>query len=341
MFRSMRSRLLALLTAFLVGASLVCIAVLKLAERQGDLSIQPGASVPIVLSLFAGFSIVWCICVVLGWRLTAPLGRLVAASREIAMGRYPDAALAGVILSNESGQLADVLRQMSERVTQVDSRDRRFLMSISHELRTPITAIAGHAQALQDGLADDPEIRDRSLNVIQAEAERLQRLVDDIIDLARLRSNKFTTVSETVDIDDLGAHFLSIYKDQVRGNVVLTGSFEHVSIVSDGQRILQILRNLTTNAIRYAETKIVVEGKRDGGSVKLSVFNDGEPIAPELADTLFEPFVGAKREGGMGLGLAIARELAWALGGNLSVESHPDGTLFQLALPLEPPGSGR
>lgn len=287
--------------------------------------------------------LVWLVAYWISFRLTSPLERLVSATHDIALGRWSAGnQLPDVERSDEIGQLAQAFRDMSLRLREVDSRDRRFLMSISHELRTPLTAITGHAQALQDGIVDDPAMRDRSLAVIQREAGRLDRLVEDIIDLARLRSNRFNTVSESVDLHELGDHVLGIYEDRTaHPEIRVNGYFEDVTFVSDGHRILQILRNLINNGLRYATTSVDVRGERVKGRIRLTVGNDGETIAAEMQERIFEPFVGAKREGGMGLGLAIGRELAWALGGNLRIVPTETGACFELTLPLEPPGSGR
>lgn len=284
----------------------------------------------------------WLVALALSRRITRPLHQLAVATRDISRGRFNSQALESVDGDDEIGELAAAFRDMAGQLREVDARDRRFLMSISHELRTPLTAIDGHAQALQDGLADDAEMRGRSLTVIRREATRLERLVEDIIDLARLRSNRFNTVTETVRLDELGEHLMAIFEDRTKHpEIRLTGSFEEVSFNSDGSRILQILRNLVSNALRYAQSEIVVTGKREKNHIRLRVVNDGEPIEPAMRERIFEPFVGKKREGGMGLGLAIGRELAWALGGNLRNMPRDDGAEFELTLPLEPPGSGR
>ncbi|MCW2949567.1 MAG: integral rane sensor signal transduction histidine kinase, partial [Thermoleophilia bacterium] len=286
--------------------------------------------------------------VVLVHRALRPFLGLVRASREIAQGRHPDEALNSISLNGELREIADGMRTLALRLREIDATDRRFLMSISHELRTPLTAITGHAQAIED-FADDPEMRGQSVQVIRKEAERLERLVEDIVDLARLRSNRFTTVTETVWLDELGEHLLAIFDGSSpdaetapgasRVNVI--GDFQHVMLHSDGHRILQILRNLVGNGLRYATTSVRVTGQRTGGHVRLVVVNDGEPINELQRDRIFEPFVGTKREGGLGLGLAIGRELAWALGGNLRCLDREDGAEFELLLPLEPPDFDR
>jgi signal transduction histidine kinase len=299
-------------------------------------------AVRVVLILVVLLVLVWLIALWISYRLTTPLQRLVGATHEIALGRWSAGQLEDVDRADEIGQLAQAFRDMALRLREVDSRDRRFLMSISHELRTPLTAITGHAQALQDGIVEDPVMRERSLAVIQREPGRLDRLVEDIIDLARLRSNRFNTVSETVALDELGDHVLGIYEDRTAyPDIEVVGDFEHVTFVSDGHRILQIMRNLINNGLRYARTEVRVSGERVRGRIRLTVSNDGEPIDVEMHERIFEPFVGAKREGGMGLGLAIGRELAWALGGNLRIVPTETGACFELTLPLEPPGSGR
>ena len=294
-----------------------------------------GATVAVLLIVFG---------VVLVHRTLAPFMGLVRASREIAQGRHPDEAFQPMPLTGELGEIAEGIRTLALRLREIDASDRQFLMSISHELRTPLTAITGHAQAIED-FADDPEMRGQSLGVIRKEAERLERLVEDIVDLARLRSNRFTTVTEGVWLDELGEHLLAIFDGGAASAtgvpVEVTGSFEHLQFHSDGHRILQILRNLVGNGLRYARTGVQVTGERVGGHIRLAVCNDGEPISETQRDRIFEPFVGTKREGGLGLGLAIGRELAWALGGNLRCIDRTDGAEFELTLPLEPPAFGR
>lgn len=342
---SLHVRLGALAAGLVLLAAGVGVGTVALLDTSGiDLESHPRASVlvgsaTVLVALVLGG-------VTLALRGIAPLSGLTRATREVAHGRHPDEAFAGVLLAGDMQEIADCVRAMALRLREIDATDRRFLMSVSHELRTPLTAITGHAQAIED-FPEDEAMRGQSLGVIRREAERLERLVEDIVDLARLRSNKFTTVTESVHLDELGEHLLAIFDGGAPSSsihpdgVVVAGTFEDVQFHSDGQRILQILRNLVGNGMRYARTEVRVSGKRVGGHVQLRVFNDGEPIPRAQQDQIFEPFVGSKREGGMGLGLAIGRELAWALGGDLCCIDRMDGAEFELTLPLEPPGFGR
>ena len=338
MIASLRARLGALAALLVIGGAFIGGAATWVLDVWGDeigdqarASVIIGTATLVVLLVLAGVALVH--------RALAPLSGLVRASREVTQGRHPDEAFAHVPTEGELHELADGVRTLALRLREIDATDRRFLMSISHELRTPLTAITGHAQAIED-FADDEEMRGQSLGVIRREAVRLERLIEDIVDLARLRSNKFTTVTESVDLDELGEHLLAIFEGGGSTNgrtVEVVGTFEELHFHSDGQRILQILRNLVGNGLRYATSQVTVTGRRVGGHVQLTVVNDGDPIAQSQQDRIFEPFVGTKREGGMGLGLAIGRELAWALGGNLRCVDRRDGAEFELTLPLEPP----
>ena len=343
MIASLRARLAALAAVLVVFGAAVGGAATWVLDVWGDelgdqarASVIIGTATVVVLLVLAGVALVH--------RALAPLSGLVRASREVTQGRHPDEAFAHVPTEGELHELADGVRTLALRLREIDATDRRFLMSISHELRTPLTAITGHAQAIED-FADDEEMRGQSLGVIRREAVRLERLIEDIVDLARLRSNKFTTVTESVELEELGDHLLAIFDgggtNTSGKGVTVVGSFEELQFHSDGHRILQILRNLVGNGLRYASTQVTVTGRRVGGHVQLTVFNDGDPIAESQRERIFEPFVGTKREGGMGLGLAIGRELAWALGGNLRCLDRRDGAEFELTLPLEPQGLGR
>lgn len=338
MLRTIRSRMLVVAVVTVVLTFALTVAVLAvLGSPFNDVEARTVAA-----SLVAGLALATLGALLATLAATRPLGRMVQATRELSDGRHPDEAFVAIGEDDELREIAASFRAMAMRLREVDSNDRRFLMSISHELRTPLTAITGHAEALLDGFGDDAAVRDRSLQVILGEAGRLDRLVEDIIDLAKLRSNRFTTVAEDVYLDELGEHLMAIFRDRPRQEEVeVLGDFEHIVFHSDGHRILQILRILVTNALRYARTHVKLTGERVRGRIRITVFNDGEAIPEEMLEKIFDPFVGTKREGGMGLGLAIGRELAWALGGSLRTLPTPDGAVFELTLPLEPPGSGR
>ncbi len=134
--------------------------------------------------------------------MTQPLLALSRAADEVAGGRY-DVDVPDVRSGDEIGHLADRFREMTERLAEASELERNFLMTVSHELRTPLTAIRGHVDALREGLVEDADARDASLDVIRTETDRLARLVGDLLDLAKLEANRFALLEEEVDLGRL------------------------------------------------------------------------------------------------------------------------------------------
>jgi signal transduction histidine kinase len=215
-------------------------------------------------------------------------------------------------------------------------------MTVSHELRTPLTAIRGHVEALREGLADDTEAREESLDVIAAESNRLARLVQDVLDLAKLDARRFTVREEEVDMERLLDQAYTAFAEEAkrRGIDYQRDVSARPVIVSDGDRVLQIISNLLSNAFRWTPDggSIELALAADDGVVAVSVADTGPGIAADERERIFRPFW--SRDGrGTGLGLPIARELAVALGGRIELESQPGrGSRFRLLLPWGNPG---
>jgi signal transduction histidine kinase len=217
-----------------------------------------------------------------------------------------------------------------------EARERNFLMTVSHELRTPLTAIRGHVSALSEGLVEDPEGRERSLAIVSAEASRLERLVGDILDLAKLDAHRFTVLREEVGMEQVVERAYETFAEQARNREIDFSVKVNAKpvIVSDGDRVLQIVDNLLSNAFKATPDggRIGIELGQTNGTIRVSVEDTGPGIAPDQAERLFRPFVTGG--GGTGLGLTIARELSHALGGNIALESEPGhGARFELTLP--------
>jgi signal transduction histidine kinase len=267
-------------------------------------------------------------------RLVRPVLALSRATDEVAQGNYqvsiPDRG------AGEIGHLAERFEQMTERLAEVETLERNFLMSVSHELRTPLTAIRGHVSALLEGVVEDPEQRTHSLEVVSAEAERLERLVDDILDLAKLDAHRFTVLAEEVDMQQLVEIAYQTFSEEARRRSIdyRVEVRDRPVIVSDGDRVLQIVGNLLSNAFRATPDggQITLELDRANGHVHVAVEDTGPGIPLEQRERLFRAFV--SDGGGTGLGLAIARELSTALGGRIDLESQVGrGSRFELVLP--------
>jgi len=269
-------------------------------------------------------------------RLTRPVLELSRVADEVAQGNY-DVPVPEVPGGSEIGHLADRFREMAQRLNEAEQLERNFLMSVSHELRTPLTAIRGHIAALSEGLVEDPDARAASLEIVAAETERLARLVGDVLDLAKLDARRFTLLEEEVNMEQLVARAYSTFNEEARrrGIDYRTELRARPVIVSDGDRVLQIITNLLSNAFRWTPDggRIDVELGAQNGAVSVSVKDTGPGIVAEERERIFRPFWSLDG-GGTGLGLAIARELAQALGGDVEVESEMGkGSTFELVLP--------
>ena len=271
-------------------------------------------------------------------RITTPLLQLSAAADEVAHGNYDIEVPSGG--AGEIGVLAERFDQMASRLGETEELERNFLMTVSHELRTPLTAIRGHVGALREGVVTDDELRAASLTVIAAEAERLERLVGDVLDLAKLDAHRFTVLQEEVDMERLvDRAYVTFSEEARRRGIDYRRELEAKPvIVSDGDRVLQIITNLLSNAFRWTPDggSVGLELTATDGSVYVGVADSGPGIAPSERERIFRPFW-SRGGGGTGLGLPIARELAAALGGRISLESSAEtGSRFELMLPTRP-----
>lgn len=276
----------------------------------------------------------------LGWylsrRITGPVLALSRATDTIARGRY-DVDLPDVRGGGEIGQLADRFRQMASRLDDAEQQERNFLMSVSHELRTPLTAIRGHVDALREGVVEDADARAASLDVIAREGVRLERLVGDVLDLAKLEAHRFTLLTEEVDMERLCEQAYAAFGEEARRReITYDKRFDaRPTIESDGDRVLQIISNLLSNAFRWTPNggHVALELGADNGRISVAVADDGPGVAPEERERIFRPFW-SRDDSGTGLGLAIAHELAAALGGSIELDSRPgSGSRFRLVLP--------
>jgi signal transduction histidine kinase len=292
----------------------------------------------LALALLAGVLVTAGLAWYLSGRITRPVRRLAKAADEVAEGRY-DIALPDVHGRDEIADLADSFRQMAARLSEAEELERNFLMTVSHELRTPLTAIRGHVEALREGLADNPEGRAASLEVIATEAGRLERLVGDVLDLAKLDTRRFTVLREEVDMARLLEQAYAVFGEEAKQREI-NYSQEITAdpvIVSDGDRVLQIITNLLANAFRWTPDGGTVDLRlsAEDGRIHVAVEDSGPGIGLEEQERIFRPFWTHDGKG-TGLGLAIARELAVALGGRIELDSEVGrGSRFELVLPSQ------
>jgi two-component system sensor histidine kinase BaeS len=290
----------------------------------------------LALAFFGGILVAGALAWYLSRRITRPLLGLSRAADEVAEGRY-DVDVPRVRGGDEIAHLAERFDDMATRLRETEELERNFLMSVSHELRTPLTAIRGHVDALREGVVEDPELAAESLDVIAEEAGRLERLVGDVLDLAKLDAHRFTVLIEEVDMKRLLDRAYAAFGGEARRRAIDYRQDVHGRpvITSDGDRVLQIISNLLANAFRWTPDggRIELSLSAENGAVSVAVEDTGPGIAEDERERIFRPFW-SRDGGGTGLGLAIANELAVALGGRLEVASRPGkGSRFELRLP--------
>ena len=269
-------------------------------------------------------------------RITGPVLALSDAADEVSRGNY-GVEVPRVPGGGEIGHLADRFREMTSRLAEAEELERNFLMSVSHELRTPLTAIRGHVAALREGVVNDPESIGASLEIVAGEAERLGRLVGDVLDLAKLDAHRFTVLTEEVDMGRVLERAYSTFSEEARqrGIEYTSEAASAPVIVSDGDRVLQIISNLLSNAFRWTPDggRIDLALQTANGTVTVDVADSGPGITADARERIFRPFWSTDGRG-TGLGLPIARELAVALGGRIELQTEVGkGSRFRLVPP--------
>jgi two-component system OmpR family sensor kinase/two-component system sensor histidine kinase BaeS len=281
---------------------------------------------------------------VLARQLTAPLRRLTDAAQQLAGGEVAKSSKGAVpqvpVRSrDEVGQLSQAFNKMAQSLSQQETLRRNMMADIAHELRTPLTVIRSDLEALLDGVYDpSPE----ALASLYEETLLLTRLVDDLRALAQAEAGQLRLERQPTDLNDLLLAVVASYEPHAsaQGQTLSLDPGSALTLVdADPQRVRQIVTNLVSNALRHApqggEVTIAVDAQAREALV--SVSDDGPGITPENIAHVFDRFWqgDSARAGSSGLGLAIARELVLAHGGQIWVESEPGkGATFHFALPL-------
>jgi len=287
-------------------------------------------------AFFAGILVAGALGLYLSRRITKPVLALSDAADEVAAGHY-GVAVPQVPGRDEISHLSERFRQMAAQLEQAEALERNFLMTVSRELRTPLTAIRGHVEALLEGVVEDEEARSYSLEVISLEADRLERLVGDVLDLAKLDTHRFALVREEVDMERLIDRAYSAYGEEARrrGIDYRRSVTAKPVLETDGDRVLQVISNLLENAFRWTPDggHVGLALTQVDGTIRVAVDDSGPGIPEDEQERIFRPFW--SRDGhGTGLGLAIASELAAALGGEINLQTAPGaGSRFELVLP--------
>jgi PAS domain S-box-containing protein len=270
-------------------------------------------------------------------------------TRDLTDRKQAEEAQRALLEQREARVQAEEERRRAEdsyRVSQEANRAKdEFLMTLSHELRTPMTAVLGWARLLTSMSADDPLFQE-AIASIGGAAKLQARLIDDLLDVSRIVSGKLRLTPEIVDL----ARLIRIAVDSVRATadakeITLTAQCSPAlgSTVADATRLQQVLWNLLANAVKFTPRRgaVQVSARRTGSDVEIAVSDNGEGIDPKFLPHMFEPFrqgesPTSRIHGGLGLGLAIVRYIAEAHGGSVTAESRGrgKGSTFLVTLPV-------
>jgi two-component system sensor histidine kinase BaeS len=292
----------------------------------------------LLIAALAGGALAAFAAFILARRISRPVVRVADAARSLARGTHPEPV--PVEGAAELATLAQAFNDLATQLAQAREAERNFLLSVSHELKTPLTAIRGYAEALRDGAVTVED----ATETVAVEAARLERLVGDLLDLARMNRTDFSVHNSEIDLSEVADDTVRRYQPQADAfGVALSASSEGPApALADADRVLQVVSNLVENALRLAPP---------GGEIHLvtapgvlRVEDSGPGLKPEEHEHAFERFYlheryGRERPVGTGLGLAIVKELTQAMGGTVEVASGDGLTTFtvRLAVPARQP----
>jgi two-component system sensor histidine kinase BaeS len=293
-----------------------------LRPRSGATALTPFIFSLLIAALASG-ALAAIAAFMLARRIALPVHRVADAARSLARGTRPKPV--PVEGAAELATLAVAFNDLAEQLARAREAEKSFLLSVSHELKTPLTAIRGYAEALQDGALDPDDVA----ATVVLEAARLERLVGDLLDLARMNRTDFSVHESEIDLAEVAEDAARRYEQQadVFGLALTVAADGPSPAIADADRVLQVVSNLVENALRLAPR---------GGEVRivtapgmLRVEDTGPGLELEDRERAFERFYlheryGRERPVGTGLGLAIVKELTEAMGGSVEVTSEPD-----------------
>ena len=299
-------------------------------------AVQKALVIAVVVAALAAI----IVSIALSTRLSRPIGRLAQASRRIASGRYAERV--AVTSDDEIGELAVSFNTMADSLETTERRRLQLVGDVAHELRNPIATLDGYLEGLQDGIVKPGEA---TWTLLRGETSRLARLVNDLQELWRAEARQMPLSLTVVDV----AHEVTAATGRIATHAQAQGieigvaaGPARLAARADAERLGQILDNFLSNAIRYGPpgSAVSVAARRAGDDVTISVTDQGPGLTEEQAARVFERFyrVDPSRSralGGSGIGLAIARALAEAMGGRVeAISDGPDlGATFRVILP--------
>ena len=318
-------------------------AFVMLAEPQSVVATAAAGSLASRLLVAGGAALIvaMLLALLVSRSVTKPLTQLASAAEDIAAGNY--ARRVSISGQDEIGLVGSAFNRMGEAVERARKAQRDFLANVSHELKTPLTSLIGFSQALVDGSLLSDADRTRAATIVHEESERVLRMAQELLDLARVEAGSISLHITAVDLGGQLEQELEMIRpraDSRKLNLKLNFPDDIPPVAADPERLHQVLDNLLDNAVKYApeESTVNALARLSGGLVETIVSNPTGPHRPD-PDRMFDRFYRADPSrsaaaGGVGLGLSISRELTAAMLGRLWADFDDTGNLrIHLMLP--------
>lgn len=298
---------------------------------------------PLIQAGLVGIFVAVILAVIITRSVASPLKKVSEAAAAVAKGNLDQRApVKGPV---EVRTVAQAFNHMTDEVTAAQQAQRDFLANVTHDLRTPLTSIQGFSQAIMDGVASDPAAAQKAASIINDEAGRMNRMVQELLDLARVEAGRFDMTKQTIKLSDLlcglGERLAPKAADHgVKLNVEVPAL---PTIAGDGDRLIQVFTNLIDNAIKHTPAggsiALIATTKDNGVLVKVRDTGEGIPAddLPHIFERFYQVDKSRQRKGGAGLGLTITKQIVEAHSGTISVESVEGlGTAFSVWFPALP-----
>ncbi|CDQ18722.1 Signal transduction histidine kinase [Halobacillus karajensis] len=305
--------------------------ILVMATPMNDLQeVQAGFAARMVVVFLIGLLLAIIVSYVLTWRLVTPLTKLKQEVKKIEKRQFSD--VKKVQASGEIKEVEQSLRHMASELSRYIHSQKQFFQNASHELKTPLMSIQGYAEGIRDGIFEG-EAAEKGLNVMVSETERLKKIVNEMILLAKLDSSEDVYNPEGTEISEV----IMQARDRLyplaneKGINLTTEDIHPFYSVVDRERILQAMINILSNAVRHAKGHVAITTEAGVSHYRIKVMDDGPGIPEDLLPQLFERFIKGK-EGETGLGLAISRAIIERSGGRIYAynRSEQSGAVFEI-----------
>lgn len=319
---------------------------LVLCQPQGSLAIiLAGVIGPFIWAGLIALIISLVLAFFMARSVYLPVQRLSKAALNIAQGHYDEAV--PVTGTAETKGLANSFNEMAAKIKESQQQLRHFVADVSHQLKSPLTSIQGFAQAILDGTANDEETKLKATRIIVDESKRMIRQVNELLELSRMQAGQVKLNKEPVDIKELLLHCQDIFVLRLdEKKITLKNQFESkANVIGDADRLEDVFSNLLDNAIKntppQGEIQVTSHNNHDH-TLEITIADNGPGIPPEQIPHVFDRFQqSAGLRSGFGLGLAIAREIVLAHGGQIKVSSSPgEGAKFTVILPTNSAAAG-